>query len=71
MNLKELFETFNNEIQAQEDNINDAINDLSYIQFEDLEVESICHEKLHVYTYADAKKIIELNARSGFYSSEI
>ena len=60
MNLKELFETFNNEIQAQEDNLNDAIDDLSYIQFKDPEVERICHEKLHVYTYEDAKKISEL-----------
>ena len=60
MTLKELFETFNNEIQAQEDDINDAIDDLSYIQFEDPEVERICHEKLHVYTYEDAKKITDL-----------
>jgi hypothetical protein len=44
MNLKELFETFNNEIQAQEDNINDAINALSYIPFEDPIVEKIGNE---------------------------
>ena len=64
-------ETFNNEIQTQNDDINDAIDDLSYIQFEDPEVERICHEQLYVYTYEDAKKIIELNVKSGFYSSEI
>ncbi len=30
MNLLSLFETFNNEIQTQEDNINDAINKVSH-----------------------------------------
>ena len=30
MNLLSLFETFNNEIQTQEGNINDAINKISY-----------------------------------------
>ncbi len=64
-------ETFNNDIQSQGDNINDAIDDLSYIQFEDPIVEQICHEKLHVYTYEDAKKITELDGNSGFFDSNI
>ena len=59
--LKPINETFNNEIQAQEDNINDAINDLAYIQFKDPFIEQICHENLHVYTYADAKKITKID----------
>ncbi len=59
-NKKKLYETFNNNIQSQEDDINGAINDLSYIKFKDPEVEQICHEKLHVYTYEDAKKVTNL-----------
>ena len=57
---QKITETFNNDIQSQEDNLNDAIDDLAYIQFEDPEVERICHEKLHVYTYEDAKKVTNL-----------
>ena len=64
-------ETFNNDIQSQEDNINNAIDDLAYIQFEDPEVKRICHKKLHVYTYEDAKKIIKLDKKSGFLGSNI
>ena len=57
---QKITETFNNDIQSQEDNLNDAIDDLAYIQFEDPEVEKICHEQLHVYTYEDAKKVTNL-----------
>lgn len=39
MNLKELFETFNNEIQSQKDNINDAIKNVSLLNDSIVDIE--------------------------------